>query len=277
MNTYFVNFSAMTAEVEAAIYKMIAEQETQRVPPSAISDRVRKYMAKALQEPTEQILFDVISAQNLTQIHKKQYYDSFNIKIQEAGIEIVFQPQEVFIGMLENGAPEADLKALLLRSNYKIMADGAHKYRVIPLQTKDAIPGAMNFAPKVFTVEPNAEENLFRDLTALVGDKEKKIEMASHGGTSKVRYWRTESILYRTEKGFKRGRVYLSEARGHKTSVVSRFTTFRTISDNPDRPSGRWKNRPAIEPLKLAETLVEEYTTLVKNLDKYLAERISEL
>lgn len=269
MQTHYISFKDAKEQVATAVKELKPDESLVKW-----VDSVGNLLMKNLEGPVDLAMFHLISGQSLSQVHKKEMYDSFKYEITPDGIELTFKPVTPLMDALENGAPERSLADSVLSRNYKVSKDN-HRYKVIPLKSKETVKGALNFVPKSIVADVVAEEMFFREIQALIGNKEKTLQFEARGGTDREAYWRSEAFVARVKKGskteFRSERVYVAMPRGKTVDNMSRFVTFRTITDNPAK---QWRPIPGFPGLKLAEQLVTLYTDLIKEETNRLIERL---
>jgi hypothetical protein len=261
-----ISFQDAKAKIVAAVKdigKPISVTEWER--------KVGDVLVKNLSAPVEKLLFDLVDAQDLSQQHKADFYNSFTYTINTDGITLSFTPKTPLVGALELGAPPRSLEESVLNKNYKISEDN-HRYKVIPLQSREAVRGADRFVPKQIITDPSAEEQMLREIVVLNGDKETILPFAELAGTDRDRFFRTSRFVTKVDGKRGSSRVYVATSRGHTADNISRFVTFRTITDNPDK---RWRPIPGFPGLRLADQLVTQYTELIKDETNRLIERFT--
>jgi hypothetical protein len=255
VKSQFVSFE----KAEEVVERVVKEIEPLAALPAR--QKVTKALKGMIQQELREILFYLVDSTDLTKIHKKEYFDSFKISVSNKGINIDFKPVSWLIGALEEGAPSRQMEDDLLKSNYKISKDG-HKYKVIPLQTKQPDTGDFQL-DTVFQAEQYGAEQFFKEVTLMIGEKSATIPLTTQQGSSAdVRYVRSEPFLTRVKGRRRSRRIYITQNPKHNVDVVQRFTVFRTISDRPD--AAKWRSHPGFPGLHLVSDLAAEYTQLVE-------------
>ena len=264
--THTISFRDAKAEIVHAI-----RETNDDVSVVEWEDKVGVLLSKNLEEPVEQILFDLVDQQDLSQQHKKEMYDSFEYKVTTQGIDLVFNPKTPLMGALENGAPPRSLEDSVLSRNYKVSKEG-HRYRVIPLRSKDAARNADKLTPKQIITNHDAEDQFFREISILNGETEKTLTFQESLVTDRERHVRSSAFVTKVDGRRKSSRIYVAAPRGQTVNNVSRFIIFRTITDNPAK---QWRPIPGFPGLKLADELVKQYTELIKDETQRLIGKLS--
>jgi hypothetical protein len=232
---------------------------------------LRQQIRRKLESTAEAELDRVIDEQSLSDQHKKQYQSSFRVTVYEDSLRLDFNPVVPLINAIENGVEEKSTEEMLLAKNYKISLEG-YRYKVIPLQSKDPIPGAVGFQLREIKAGAFNEEQFFQSLVALVGGKERDVPFEINQVRGDVFDYRSAPIRVRVGTKVKDQRIYLSKSRNRIVNTVDRYTVFRTISERPG--SVKWKSHKGFPGLKLASYLSTMYHEFITSYAEALINKV---
>lgn len=221
------------------------------------------------------VLDSFIDEQTLSDVHKKEYQDSFRVTVFDDAVRLDFNPSTPLIGAIEDGGEERSMNEALLSKNYKISKEG-HRYKIVPLKSKDPLPGAVNFRMRDIKAGQFNEEQFFQSFVALIKNKEVTVpfEITQRGDVFDYRSVPMRVQVVQQEGDsvgeikWKNQRVYLSKSRANIVNSVDRFTVFRTISSKPG--THQWRSHKGFPGLRLASYLSTRYHELITNYAKAL-------
>lgn len=205
-----------------------------------LTESIKLLATQQLIKEIEIYINESLAYLNVSEVHKEAYRSSFLVMEEEDSILLVFQPIEWLIGAMENGAPPYSIKEALLTSSGAKMSKKGYLYRVVPMTNRERVKGTGgNF--DIGSVE--FDQQMIKDTLSRVKYKYKLLEENYKDGF----YHRRESIRDLNRQGkprkvAERIRTYRTKQEFQKRVKprVTEFTTFKTVSENPDSIDNSW-------------------------------------
>lgn len=205
-----------------------------------LTDAIKLLATQQLIKEIENFINESLAYLNISEVHKEAYRSSFLVMEEKNNILVIFQPMEWLIGAMENGAAPYSIKEALLTSSGAKMSKKGYLYRVIPMTNKERVKG-LGGSFDIGSVE--FDQQMIKDTLSRAKYKYKLLEENYKDGF----YHRRESIRDLNRQGkprkiAERIRTYRTRQEFQKRVQprVTEFTTFKTVSENPDSINNNW-------------------------------------
>jgi len=212
---------------------------------SSTRTQVSEKLGKEIIKEAISYLDQLLTLIELSPGHKSQYISSFSFDKQNEAITMSFRGKTELITAIEEGAPAYDMKRILLGHNAKISKDG-HRYRVIPLESDQ---------PSYNISKADVLAGNFPEVTGIQIDKKSSPNYRIHG--------------------IEKSKTVTIEQRITENTVESRFTRFRTISDNPNGSAG-WQH-PGFHGFHILEKMAQYIESSFDSIENMITYEMTQI